>query len=434
MELKEFQQNFGGRYPMREFVFLHAFQNEMPDYADGFYLLVDDKSGLKSWSDNTAFLDRLMPFAQANGTGSFYALWDERKGKDLNAMPIVVFGDEGGVHIVAENILQLMRLLTYDAEIYVDHTEAYFYKSDDAFVSEDASAYREWLKEHFLQDPVGNPDGMIAAAQKKHKVSFDNWMKQFYDAGTPMDLPPDGYSNDSDTDATSFNIISFTAGSKQYYPASMEQQNWMEDMHVKHTDISIAPGQSRYGGPVIDLPPGVTPPENLRFAAQLDLSRFSPFDKTGLLPKTGQLLFFADLLHDKGKVIYADVPNDQLVRTINEHTDHFFLGVLIDEIYADTESMDERFREPEDEDEEEEAGGKIWDYFAGSDRSKIFGIYTHCQASAGEIAAITYSDKILLLQVGENGFNDEGVFSVLIPRADLEQHNFDNCEFAWGQS
>ena len=43
-------------------------------------------------------------------------------------------------------------------------------------------------------------------------------------------------------------------------------------------------------------------------------------------------------------------------------------------------------------------------------------------------------DEILLLQIGENGFNDEGVFSVTIPREDLKKLNFDNCEFAWGQS
>ena len=78
--------------------------------------------------------------------------------------------------------------------------------------------------------------------------------------------------------------------------------------------------------------------------------------------------------------------------------------------------------------------GKHWDYFAGSDKSKIFGIYTHCQYRQDEIERITFSDRVLLLQVGENGFNDEGVFSVTIDRIDLKNLNFDNCDFAWGQS
>jgi uncharacterized protein YwqG len=233
-----------------------------------------------------------------------------------------------------------------------------------------------------------------------------------------------------------FDIISFTADNKQYYPASMTKESWMPDTYVKHTDIKIPIGHSRYGGPVIDLPKGIEHPKGLQFAGQLDLAKFSPFDKTGLLPKTGQLIFFADILNDKGKVIYADVPNDSLIRKINEHDDNFFLGVLVNKVFSDEEVFSDRFREAEDEWDKEHANedGKIWDVFAGSDKSKIFGIYTHCQFGQEEIEKITFSDKLLLLQVGENGFNDEGVFCVLIDRQDLINKNFDNCEFAWGQS
>ena len=233
-----------------------------------------------------------------------------------------------------------------------------------------------------------------------------------------------------------FDIISFTADNKQYYPASMTKESWMPDTYVKHTDIEIPIGHSRYGGPVIDLPRGIEHPEGFRFAGQLDLANFSTLDRTGLLPKTGQLLFFADILSHTGKVIYADVANDNLIRIISEHEDNFFLGVLVDRIFADEESFSDRFREAEDEWDKKHAkkDGKLWDDFAGSDKSKIFGIYTHCQYGQEEIVQITFSDKLLLLQVGENGFNDEGVFSVLINREDLANRNFANCEFAWGQS
>ncbi|PYF77103.1 DUF1963 domain-containing protein [Pedobacter nutrimenti] len=223
-----------------------------------------------------------------------------------------------------------------------------------------------------------------------------------------------------------FKVIRFTADQKQYYPASMKKQIWMDHRHVKHTEVDIPLGKSRYGGPVIDLPPGLEHPENLRFAAQIGLSEFSAYDSSGLLPEKGHLFFFSNLIDDTGKVFYVDVPNDQLVRHIYEHEDHFFLGVLVDRIFAEEESLESRFIDEE--------GEKQWDYFAGSDQSKIFGIYTHCQYSQQEIEAVTFSDKILLLQVGEDGFNDEGVFSVLIERNDLERLNFEDCEFAWGQS
>jgi len=93
----------------------------------------------------------------------------------------------------------------------------------------------------------------------------------------------------------------------------MKKESWMPDTCIKHTDIEIPLGHSRYGGPIIDLPKGIEHPEGLRFAGQLDLARFSPFDKTGLLPTTGQLIFFADIMNDTGKVIYANVTTTKLV-------------------------------------------------------------------------------------------------------------------------
>ena len=57
---------------------LRVFDEEEADghyFSEGFELTVDDKAGLKSWSADEAFLAALMPFAQANGSGSFYALW-----------------------------------------------------------------------------------------------------------------------------------------------------------------------------------------------------------------------------------------------------------------------------------------------------------------------------------------------------------------------
>ena len=64
----------------------------------------------------------------------------------------------------------------------------------------------------------------------------------------------------------------------------------------------------------------------------------------------------------------------------------------------------------------------------------MFGIFTHCQYGQKEIEEITFSNKVVLLQVGETGFNDEGVFNVTIDKEDLRNLNFDNCEFTWGQT
>lgn len=69
-----------------------------------------------------------------------------------------------------------------------------------------------------------------------------------------------------------FDIISFTADKRRYFPASMNKESWMSEEYVKHTDIEIKLGQSRYGGPIVDLPENVKHPVGLRFVAQLDLA------------------------------------------------------------------------------------------------------------------------------------------------------------------
>lgn len=181
MELEEFKQNFVGYDLTREFISLKQFQDKHPDYSQGFYLLVDDKTGIKTWSENRNFLHRLMPFAQANASDSTYGIWADRTDKKLNELPVVVFGDEGGVHIVAENILQLMQILTFDAEIMVDFDGASFYKSEDEYEeSPDNSTYKSWLKENFNLEAESEPNEIIRNAQQKYKTAFDKWFGQYY--------------------------------------------------------------------------------------------------------------------------------------------------------------------------------------------------------------------------------------------------------------
>lgn len=150
-------------------------------YAQGFSLTSGDESAIATWSKDKDFLKRLMPFASANGSGSVYGVWDDGKGKSINQMPVVVFGDEGGVHIVAKNILQLMQLLIYDAEISVGDDKAYFYKDEDEpDESPHAQSYRHWMKETFNLDDINDPDEIVKSAQDEFKASFDAWFNQYY--------------------------------------------------------------------------------------------------------------------------------------------------------------------------------------------------------------------------------------------------------------
>jgi uncharacterized protein YwqG len=215
-------------------------------------------------------------------------------------------------------------------------------------------------------------------------------------------------------------IVTFTADTRQYVPTSISHPL---DGEVHHTEMEIPLGHSRYGGPIMDLPRGIELPRGLRFAAQLDLSVFSPCDVTGLLPKAGQLLFFADIRKEVGTVIHADVANSELVRTVVEHEDDFYSGVLIKNVQAGSERWAERF-----------ARRGQWDEFFGSNTSKMFGAPVHCQWPQQKVEEMLLSGRQVLLQIGENGFNDEGVFSVFIDQKDLASRDFSRCEFTWAQT
>ncbi|MEY8761016.1 hypothetical protein [Chryseobacterium tongliaoense] len=184
IDISEFKENLGLTEIPAELEKLIYFQNHISsfeNYSQGFGVLIDEKSGLKSWSDNENFLSRLLPFGQANGSGSFYAIWNDGTDQLLNQMPVAVFGDEGGVHIVAENILQLLHQLTYDTEISVEFGEVYFYKDEEEYEeSEDLNEYLKWMKDDYSLNRIEKPDPLIKAAQEKHKERFDQWFGQYF--------------------------------------------------------------------------------------------------------------------------------------------------------------------------------------------------------------------------------------------------------------
>lgn len=182
LTLQEFSQNFGGAAVPQALAQLLEFQNEtgFEYYSEGFGLLRDDKSGLlHGWSGEPAFLDKLMPFAQANGSGSFYALWQHDAATDLAALPVVLFGDEGGEFVVAENIAGLLQLLTIDAEPMV-FEDVSFYKDPEQEPSDYAEDYKTWLMEHLKLAPIEEAETIMIPAQEKYQAAFDEWKDPFF--------------------------------------------------------------------------------------------------------------------------------------------------------------------------------------------------------------------------------------------------------------
>jgi hypothetical protein len=182
-KMKKFREQFGThKVPaLLEDLFRFGQTYGAESYSECFYLSANDKTGIKTWSEEPEFYNAFIEFATANGSGSFYTFWLQQH--DLEDCPIVVFGDEGGIHVVAANIRELLQLLTFDREISVDFDAACFYKDEDeTYESPEQAAYADWLQTKLNLNPVTSnaaADLIIAAAKDKHQLQLNEFLKRY---------------------------------------------------------------------------------------------------------------------------------------------------------------------------------------------------------------------------------------------------------------
>ncbi|MEV7283432.1 hypothetical protein AB0O01_02485 [Streptomyces sp. NPDC093252] len=169
--------------PVAELNLLKDLQDSLGhgSFGDGFGLTeYGDVSGLVAgWSDDPEFTGRLVPFAQATAGGSFYALWRLDDRPDPATLPVVVFGDEGGQHVVARHLRELFQLIGFDAEIRVDWDSSFFYRDEDDPHSDGHDTYLAWLDRNFGLPPARDPDAVVASAQAEFGRRFSAWVGPF---------------------------------------------------------------------------------------------------------------------------------------------------------------------------------------------------------------------------------------------------------------
>lgn len=135
----------------------------------------------KTYSEDNEFLNSLLQFAQADGTGSIYAFWLKNSDNNLENSPIVAFGSEGGFHVVSENIKELFQILTYDAEPMIDWDSIFYHKDiENHKPSKYAATYHEWLKDNYQIEITNSADEIVKNAQNKYQLKFKNWVNEFY--------------------------------------------------------------------------------------------------------------------------------------------------------------------------------------------------------------------------------------------------------------
>lgn len=176
--------------PISELNLLKEFSDGPGDayFSDGFEFYEYDRpgAGLVEWlslksreEEARGYLDRLTPFAQATGSGSFYALWHCDDRADLATLPIIRFGDEGDLDVI-EDLRNLFRLLAIDDQWFTPWDEEREADPDEEH-SPGHEAYVAWLKETFgLTPPTdAEADEILRSGDKKFGAQFVDWLEEF---------------------------------------------------------------------------------------------------------------------------------------------------------------------------------------------------------------------------------------------------------------
>jgi hypothetical protein len=140
-------------------------QLERPEHLDfepyeHFMSASDNQAWIRAWTGNKTLNGGEYRVFGEDGTGGYAAFWLVRPGADLLAQPIVFFGSEGELGIVAENFADYLWLLAGGVGPY----EAIEYKGEgvepfpdhQAFAAEHAPGARK------------SPSEVIAAARERY--------------------------------------------------------------------------------------------------------------------------------------------------------------------------------------------------------------------------------------------------------------------------
>lgn len=147
-------------------------------YSEGFELRVDDSDKTARWhhSLDKEYFERLMVFAMADHSGSDYAFWVSEVGMSLEEAPIILIGSEGDLVVVAKNIKELLKLLSFGPEIC---TDKFYILIEDYEAPENAAIFRQWMVNKMNVQPIDQSKVAISKEDDEIMVSeeVDNIMK-----------------------------------------------------------------------------------------------------------------------------------------------------------------------------------------------------------------------------------------------------------------
>lgn len=185
MKINELTKAFGERPIPKLLTDLLHFDNTVSQddwFSEGFEFSTDEENHmLKTYCEEDEFINSLIQFAQADGTGSSYTFWIKDNDKSLDNAPIVVFGSEGGYHVISKNINDFLSVLAYDVEPMIDWDSISYYKDEEDYEpSKYNDSYRNWLVENHQIETTKNANEIVQNAQEKYQEEFKEWMNKYY--------------------------------------------------------------------------------------------------------------------------------------------------------------------------------------------------------------------------------------------------------------
>ena len=174
-------------------------------YSETFYLLPEGDDSFKDFFDycddctisptkQQEFLDSIVIFANADGTGGQYGFWLQDGQKNIENSPIIFFGSEGFMHIFACNINELIKILSFggeglygcEAHIYEDDEKEQYFQS---FLRRNYNFnnFREWMTKTLNIEPISNwktdysneVRSLTDKADNKYSKQFDTWLARY---------------------------------------------------------------------------------------------------------------------------------------------------------------------------------------------------------------------------------------------------------------
>ncbi|QKW07652.1 hypothetical protein HUT18_15965 [Streptomyces sp. NA04227] len=159
--------------PVPELNLLKEFEDNCEEpYAQWGWL--DDFGEMSFLGEDPELRDGLLRFASANGSGSLYALWRRDDRADLATLPVVLLGDEGGLHVVARDLREFLRLLgALEAGLACDWENVY--ERDEEELPGQAD-YLAWLERNFGLAPPEEAWDIILEAQDELEKEWTRWI------------------------------------------------------------------------------------------------------------------------------------------------------------------------------------------------------------------------------------------------------------------